>query len=191
MKQLLPQLDNLIRMQVDALRETEQLRRILKIRLYAYRVLETTVKTGTIPVTFQQAIVLCQQMNSAIQELSSGRHAISSETTIMRRTDTSIQGETVQPKKINPEALRLAELLVREEVRDFEEDFPGSNLDIKIECLKDRIVIAVGDLAKLIVHPGYPAIPVDIESDTFTAHITVTNCLQYFESESDNKDTAL
>lgn len=188
MKQLLPQLDTLIRTHTDALRETEQLRRILGIRMLAYRVLETTTKTGAMPVTLQQATTLCQQMNGAIQVLNGGKYLSGNEVTGIGRMNTPTQQkQTTQTKQINPEAVRLAELLVKDEVHDFEEDFPNNDLGIKIECLTDRIVVTVGDLAKLTVHSGYPAIPVDIESDIIIVYTTITNCLRYFEGISGNK----
>lgn len=191
MKQLLPQLDTLIRTYASALRESDLLTKILELRTFVYRVLEATAKAGTLPVTLQQAITLCQQMNNAIQMLNSGKYTNGNEAIRSGRTNVPIQGQIKRVKQIDPEAVRLAELLAREEVRDFEEDCPNSTLDVKIECLADRIVVTIGDLAKLIAHPGYPAIPVDIESDALTTYTTITNCLRYFEDMSSNKDEAL
>ena len=172
-KQSLPQLDTLLRTHSDILRESEQLRKILEMRTLAHRVLEMTAKSGTIPLTLQQANILCQQMNAAIQGLSGGRHS----------DDSQINRSTPTRKQANREAMELAELLVKEEVHDFEEDYPGRHPSITIECLPDHIQIVVGgDMAKLMVYPGYPAVPVDIKSDAVVAHTTVTNCLQYFES---------
>ena len=177
MKQLLPQLDTLIRTHADILRESDQLKKLLEVRTLTYRVLEKTARSGAMPVTLQQANILCQQMNTAIQALSSGGHTGNGTPSVRRQ--------------VNREALRLAELLVKEEVRDFGEDYPSNNLDIKIECLPDRIIVVIGDdVAKLVVHPGYPAVPVDIESEARVVHATVTNCLRHFEGMIDNKDAA-
>ena len=134
-KQLLPQLDNfLLRNHNGILRESEQLKKVLEMRTLAHRVLEMTAKSGIIPVTLQQANILCQQMNAAIQGLSGRRHS----------DDNQINRNMPIRRQINREAMELAELLVKEEVHDFEEDYPDRHPNITIECLADHIEVVVG-----------------------------------------------